>query len=152
MPRRPATTPPASSEPRRPVAHLDRSTLRAAAVTPKESDMRVETARYLRWNEIPEEQVNETMARRLISGEREMVAQVRMKKGCVVPEHAHESEQITYVLEGALQFRIDGKEFVVGANEVVHIPSNVPHAAFALAETVELDIFSPIRQDWLDKT
>ena len=114
--------------------------------------MPAHTVRYLRWNDVPLEQVNEAMARRLVSGEREMVAQVTMKKGCVVPQHAHESEQITYVLKGALRFRIHGEEFVVGENELVHIPSHVPHAAFALEETLELDIFSPIRQDWLDRT
>jgi quercetin dioxygenase-like cupin family protein len=114
--------------------------------------MSVQTARFLRWDDIPREQVNEMLSRRLVSGEREMVAQVTMKEGCLVPEHAHESEQITYVLKGALRFRIQGKEIVVGENELLHIPSNVPHEAFALDETLELDVFSPIRQDWLDKT
>ncbi len=108
--------------------------------------------RHLRWDEVPQEQVSETYARRLVWGQREMVAQVTMRRGCDVPEHAHESEQLTYVLEGALRFRIGGEEFVVRENELVHIPSNVPHAAFALEDTFELDVFSPIRQDWLDKT
>jgi quercetin dioxygenase-like cupin family protein len=114
--------------------------------------MSMQAVRFLRWEDIPQEQVNERLSRRLVSGEREMVAQVTMKKGCFVPEHAHESEQITYVLKGALRFRIRGEEIVVGENELLHIPSNVPHEAFALDETFELDIFSPIRQDWLNKT
>jgi quercetin dioxygenase-like cupin family protein len=114
--------------------------------------MAAQTVRLLRWDDIPQEQVNELLSRRLVSGEREMVAQITMKKGCFVPQHAHESEQITWVFKGALRFRIGGKEIVVGENEVLHIPSNVPHEAFALDETFEVDIFSPIRQDWLDKT
>jgi quercetin dioxygenase-like cupin family protein len=114
--------------------------------------MSVQRVSLRRWDDVPQEQVNEMLSRRLVSGEREMVAQITMKKGCFVPEHSHESEQITWVFKGALRFRIEGREIVVGENEVLHIPSNVPHEAFALDETFEVDIFSPIRQDWLDKT
>jgi quercetin dioxygenase-like cupin family protein len=118
----------------------------------KTADPVLPAFRHLRWDEVPHEQVSEMYARRLVWGERQMVAQITMKKGCDVPEHVHESEQVTWVLKGALRFRIQGREIVVGENELVHIPSNVPHAAFALEETFELDVFSPIRQDWLDKT
>lgn len=93
--------------------------------------------------------------RRLITGDRMMLAHVYLKKGCVVPKHSHENEQITYILEGALRFWIgdDGaEEVVVRAGEVLHIPSNVPHKAEALEDTLDVDIFDPPRQDWLDKT
>jgi quercetin dioxygenase-like cupin family protein len=69
----------------------------------------------------------------------------------VVPEHKHESEQITYILEGALLFEIDGKEILVEKGQVLRIPSWKPHKAVALEETLDLDIFSPIREDWLKK-
>ncbi len=114
--------------------------------------MPTQAVRFMRWNDVPLEQVNDMLSRRLVSGEREMVAQITLKKGCVVPEHAHESEQITYVMKGALQFRIGGEEIIVRDNEILHIPSHVPHAACALEETFELDVFSPIRHDWLNKT
>ncbi len=78
-----------------------------------------------------------------------MVAQVFLKKGAVVPEHHHESEQITYILEGALEFQLEGRTVVVSKGEVLHIPSQVPHSAIALEDTLDLDIFSPIRHDWL---
>jgi quercetin dioxygenase-like cupin family protein len=84
-----------------------------------------------------------------------MLAHVYLKKGCIVPKHAHENEQITYILEGALKFRIgedQQQEIVVAAGEVLHIPSNVPHMAEALEDTLDVDIFSPPRQDWLEKT
>ena len=93
--------------------------------------------------------------RRLITGDRMMLAHVYLKKGCIVPKHAHENEQITYILEGALKFRIgedQQQEIVVAAGEVLHIPSNVPHMAEALEDTLDVDIFSPPRQDWLEKT
>ena len=78
--------------------------------------------------------------------------QVYLKKGALVPMHSHESEQMTYVLQGALKFLINGEEITVREGEVLHIPSWVEHQAEALDDTFELDLFSPIRQDWLDHT
>jgi quercetin dioxygenase-like cupin family protein len=114
--------------------------------------MPTHSVKFMRWADVPQEQVNEMLSRRVITGEREMVAQITLKKGCVVPEHAHESEQITCVMKGALQFHIGGQEIIVRENELLHIPSHTPHAAFALEDTFELDVFSPIRQDWLNHT
>ena len=95
--------------------------------------------------------MSDVISRKVISGDKAMVAQVFLKKGAVVPEHHHESEQITYILEGALEFELEGKRVVVHAGEVLHIPSYVPHSAVALEDTLDLDIFSPIRVDWLTK-
>ena len=108
-----------------------------------------------RWEEMPRERVNQTLERRLITGDRIMLTHVYLEKGSVVPRHAHENEQITYVLEGALRIWVgeDGAEvFDVRAGEVLCIPSGVPHKAEALEDTLDVDIFSPPRQDWLDKT
>lgn len=107
------------------------------------------------WEEVPQEEVTEEISRRLIWGERMMIAQVRLAKGCVVPKHAHENEQITYILQGALRFWIGEhgeEELEVRAGEILYIPSNVPHKAEALEETLDVDVFSPPRQDWLDGT
>ena len=108
-----------------------------------------------RWEQMPRETVSPMLDRRLITGDRMMLAHVYLKKGCVVPKHSHENEQITYILEGALRFWIgedSGEEIVVRAGEVLHIPSNVPHKAEALEDTLDVDIFDPPRQDWLEKT
>jgi quercetin dioxygenase-like cupin family protein len=108
-----------------------------------------------RWDSMRKERVTDMLERRLITGERMMLAHVYLKKGCIVPKHSHENEQITYILEGALKFWIgeDGsEEITVRAGEVLHLPSNIPHKAEALEETLDVDIFSPPRQDWLDKT
>ncbi|GIV59036.1 MAG: hypothetical protein KatS3mg043_0125 [Rhodothermaceae bacterium] len=110
---------------------------------------------FYRWDDLERERVNDLLDRRLITGERVMLAHVYLKKGCIVPKHRHENEQITYVLEGALRFWIgedEREEVIVHAGEVLHIPSNVPHKAEALEDTLDVDIFSPPRQDWLDKT
>jgi len=101
------------------------------------------------WNSLEKEVLSPHISRRIITGEKAMVAQVFIAKGGVVPEHHHESEQITYILEGALEFEIEGRVLVVSAGQVLHIPSNVPHRARALEDTLDLDIFSPIRTDWL---
>jgi len=103
------------------------------------------------WDKMEKEVLSGTIARKIISGEKAMVAQVFLAKGAVVPEHRHESEQITYILKGALLFQIDGKEVLVSAGEVLRIPSYMPHAAVAIEDTLDLDIFSPVRQDWLSK-
>jgi quercetin dioxygenase-like cupin family protein len=105
-----------------------------------------------KWTDIPKEQLNEALARKIVTGEKVMLAQVFLTKGAVVPEHHHESEQLSYVLEGALRFKLDGREIEVRSGEVLVIPSHAPHGVVALEDTLDLDIFSPIRQDWLDKT
>jgi quercetin dioxygenase-like cupin family protein len=106
---------------------------------------------HLSWDAVPMETMSDVISRKLISGEKAMVAQVFFKKGGVVPEHSHENEQITYILEGALKFELEGREVIVRKGEVLLIPSNVPHRAVALEDTLDLDIFSPPRQDWLAK-
>ncbi len=107
--------------------------------------------RLFTWDSVPLEVMSDVISRKLVTGERAMVAQVFLKKDAVVPEHHHESEQITYILEGAMKFQLQGKEVVVRKGQVLHIPSNVPHRAVALEDTLDLDIFSPIRTDWLVK-
>jgi quercetin dioxygenase-like cupin family protein len=108
--------------------------------------------RLYRWDEIALEKVTEMISRKIITGEREMVTQIYLKKGAIVPLHSHESEQMTYVLQGGLRFLINGEEITVREGEVLHIPSWVPHQAEAIDDTFEMDIFSPIRHDWLDGT
>ena len=106
---------------------------------------------YQTWDSVPLETMSDMISRKIITGDKAMVAQVFLKKGAVVPEHFHESEQITYILVGALKFQIEGKEIVVRKGEVLSIPSNVPHRAVAMEDTLDLDIFSPIRVDWLTR-
>ena len=112
--------------------------------------MSVQAVRLHRWDEIALEKVTEMVSRKIVTGEREMLAQVYLKRGCLVPMHSHESEQMTYILQGALKFVIGGEEITVREGEVLHIPSWVEHQAEALDDTFELDVFSPVRLDWLD--
>jgi quercetin dioxygenase-like cupin family protein len=110
---------------------------------------------FHRWSDVPLENVTPVLDRKLITGDRMMLAQVFLKKGCIVPKHHHENEQLTYILEGALRFWIGEDQSQVQdvrAGEVLYIPSMVPHKAEALEDTLDLDVFSPPRQDWLQKT
>jgi len=104
---------------------------------------------HFTWDTVKKEVMNPKLWRKVISGEKAMVAQVSIAKGGVVPTHHHEGEQISYIVEGALKFELEGKEIVVRKGEVLLIPSNVPHSAVALEDTLDFDIFSPIRIDWL---
>ena len=109
-------------------------------------------AQLYRWETVPKERLSEKLERQIISGDRMMIAHIYLKKGCLVPKHHHHNEQITYILEGALKFWIDGQIIVVNAGEVLTIPPHMPHKAEALVDTVDLDVFNPPREDWINKT
>jgi unsaturated pyranuronate lyase len=114
---------------------------------PKKAELR-----HIPWSTVAIEELNPLLGRQFVVGQNVMLARVLLQKGCIVPEHSHHNEQITYILAGALKFGIDGKEIVVNAGEVLTIPPNMPHWAEALADTVDLDIFNPPRADWINKT
>ena len=109
-------------------------------------------ARHESFNEMPVEHLNPLLERQFVSAEQAMLARILLRKGCIVPLHHHENEQITYVLEGALLFTLEGREIIVRAGEVLVIPPNVPHSAEALEDTIDLDVFTPPRQDWISGT
>jgi quercetin dioxygenase-like cupin family protein len=109
-------------------------------------------SKHIAWKNVEREHLNPLIDREMVVGGKIMLARVLMKKGAHVPRHQHHNEQVTYILEGALKFAIDGKEVVVRAGEVLCIPSDIPHEAWALEDTVDLDVFDPPREDWLNKT
>lgn len=122
---------------------------------PATNQFEATTAKHYRWEELPLETMKGTITRRLITSSRMMIAHVYLKKGDDVPRHAHENEQITYILDGALQFLLGAngeRELIVRAGEVLVIPSNLPHSAVALEDTLDVDVFNPPRQDWLAGT
>jgi quercetin dioxygenase-like cupin family protein len=106
---------------------------------------------HTRWADIEVEALSSLIGRQFIVGANVMVARVLLKKGAHVPLHSHHNEQVTYILDGALKFNIEGREVTVRSGEVLCIPPHVPHEAFALEDTVDLDIFNPPRQDWIDR-
>lgn len=106
-----------------------------------------------RWEDVPLEYVTPFIDRKLITGDAMMIGQIFLKKGSIVPRHQHHNEQITYVLDGALRFLLgeaQDREVIVRAGEVLTIPPHLPHSAEALEDTLDVDIFNPPRQDWLD--
>ena len=129
-----------------------RSSVKLTATVARRSPKRKAEVKYVPWNSVELESLNPLLQRQLVVGEDIMVARVLLKKGCIVPEHSHINEQLTYILEGALKFWIDGKEIVVRAGETLAIPRNMPHKAEALEDTVDLDVFNPPRADWINKT
>jgi quercetin dioxygenase-like cupin family protein len=108
--------------------------------------------KFIKWNDVEREHLNPFIDRQMVVGDKMMLARVLLKKGAHVPEHHHHNEQVTYILDGALKFKIDGKEIVVHAGEVLCIPPHMPHEAWAIEDTVDLDVFMPPREDWLAGT
>lgn len=110
-------------------------------------------ATHYRWDDIPKETLKPDLQRRLIPAERMTIGHVYLQKGCVVPLHSHDNEQLTYILEGTLRFWLgeDEAEIVdVHGGELLHIPPNIPHRAEALEDTLDVDVFCPARTDWFD--
>ena len=108
--------------------------------------------RHVAWESVAVEPLNPLLGLHFVVGQNIMLARVLLKKGCIVPEHSHPNEQVTFVAEGALKFWIDGQEIVVNGGEVLTIPPNMPHRAEALEDTVDFDVFNPPRADWMNKT
>ena len=106
---------------------------------------------FTSWDKIETEHLSATISRKMMSGEHSTLARVVLAKGAIVPRHAHASEQFSWIVSGALRFLFDGRELVVRAGEILFIPSNEPHAAEALEDTVDIDFFSPRREDWIAK-
>jgi quercetin dioxygenase-like cupin family protein len=100
------------------------------------------------WNQVEKEQLNPLFTRQVIHGDRLTVARIHLAKGCVVPEHAHVNEQVTMLQQGKLRFHLSGREVVLEAGDVLHIPADAPHDVVALEDTIAVDVFAPPRDDW----
>jgi quercetin dioxygenase-like cupin family protein len=114
------------------------------------NDAPAATSKLHRWSDIPPEPMNPLVTRQYLVGANTMLARLVLKKGAHVPTHHHFHEQISHVVEGALEFRIDGKKIIVRTGEILCIPPHRPHEVVALEDSVALDIFNPPRQDWID--
>jgi len=105
-----------------------------------------------RWSDVPVESITPAINRRFITADRVTLANFQLKAGGIVPRHAHEQEQLTYVVSGALKFVVDGQTLVASSGDVVQIPSGLAHEIEVLQDSSVIDVFAPIRQDWIDKT
>jgi len=109
-------------------------------------------AKLYRWTDVLLEQMNPLFTRQFVHGEKSMLAKIALKQGCVVPTHQHDNEQISLITSGSLEFIVNGQSQIVGAGEILIIPGGVPHSATAHEDMEGFDIFTPPRQDWIDKT
>jgi quercetin dioxygenase-like cupin family protein len=105
--------------------------------------------KHFRWDDLPQEQVNERFVRKLAWDGGLMISWMECKQGCYVPPHSHKNQQLTFVTRGRWRFEIDGKTIIVGPNEILFIPPNAIHAAEAVEDLVAYDIFTPPREDWI---
>jgi quercetin dioxygenase-like cupin family protein len=110
-----------------------------------------ETVKHIRWDDITNEQLSPLLERRYLNGERVTLARFFLRKGCLVAQHSHSNEQVSYVVEGMLRYVFPDKEVIAHGGEVVTIPPNLLHSAEALEDTLILDVFAPVRADWAEK-
>ncbi len=119
------------------------------------SDFTHPTARHTSWTALPVEQLNDLLTRQFVHGTQSMLARLELKKGCKVPLHSHPNEQISFIVSGALLFRLgEGdtiEEKLVAAGETLVIPGGLPHSAEALEDSVDFDVFAPPREDWINR-
>ena len=109
----------------------------------------------INWDAIPTEEVTPMMERKILAGEKMMIAKMKFKDGFRVPLHHHENEQITSVLSGTIRFWFGEnkeQEMDLHAGDMVVIPPNLPHEALMIGDVEEIDSWAPPRQDWLDGT
>lgn len=109
-------------------------------------------ARLYAWNDVKREEVNPTFARRLVWGEKVMLAQLELKTGAIVPTHRHDNEQLSMCYTGAIRLVLgenEEQDVVLRAGDVLVIPGGVPHRAEVLEDFTGLDVFSPPREDWI---
>ena len=130
----------------------ERSTKTVALKDTVAKEKRSAELRHIAWSAIPVESMHPLLGRHFVVGQNVMLARVLLKKGCIVPEHSHSNEQLTFVAAGALKFWIDGKEIVVNSGECLTIPPDMPHKVEALEDTVDFDVFCPPRFDWINGT
>jgi quercetin dioxygenase-like cupin family protein len=109
------------------------------------------TAQHLNWSNIPVERTGNGIERQMFVGNRMMICRFRFAPFLVTPEHDHPQEQMTIVERGRVRFFIEGQEQIASAGDVLHFPSNCWHGATMMDEEVVLiDIFSPLREDFLN--
>jgi quercetin dioxygenase-like cupin family protein len=110
------------------------------------------TAQFHRWSDIPLEELNPLLKRQFVSGKQGTISHIHLKKGCIVPTHVHANEQFASVITGSLRFVLDpdgvAEQVTLGPGDLLIIPGNLPHSAEALEDTLNIDVFAPVREDW----
>ena len=102
------------------------------------------------WSKVPSEQVADGIKRQMVIGQKVMVCRFTFDPFVVTDVHSHPHEQITMVISGKVRFTIDGQPVIAAPGDVLHFPPDNQHGATMLDEEVVLiDIFSPIREDFL---
>jgi quercetin dioxygenase-like cupin family protein len=107
---------------------------------------------HSRWDDVPAEQINASINRRFVTCQNVTVAKFELRRGGVVPMHSHANEQVSIVISGALKFTAGGQETIVRGGELIQLPGGIPHEVEVVEDTVVVDVFSPVRQDWIDGT
>jgi len=101
---------------------------------------------------VSKEKLSDKITRQYVMGSQSMLVKWTLKSGAVISLHFHPNEQITWITKGSVKVLSQGKQFIVKAGEILIIPPYVPHEFYALEDTIDIDFFSPVREDWLNNT
>ncbi len=108
-------------------------------------------AQHLNWSTIPIERPAEGIERQMVVGKRMMICRFRFAPELVTPEHTHPHEQMSIVVSGRVKFFVAGAERIASPGDVLHFPPHCLHGATMMdEEVVLLDIFTPLREDFLE--
>jgi quercetin dioxygenase-like cupin family protein len=105
-----------------------------------------------KWDDIPVQELAPGVRRRFVTASRMTIARFNLARGAVVPTHSHDHEQVSYVVRGTARFVVAGEQTIVRVGEALQIPSWAEHSVEVLEDTEVIDMFSPVRQDWVDGT
>lgn len=100
------------------------------------------------WDRVPVEQVMPGITRQVIHTPSMTILRLKFDRGALAPMHSHVHEQVSMPMKGKVRFVLDGQEIRLQAGDILRIPSNVPHSAEALEDTILIDVFTPARTDW----
>lgn len=131
---------------------MKKSNKKNAGIIPHIFDHYKTLPTFYEFENMPVEVLNNKISRQYIYSGQSMLVKWYFKKGAHVPLHHHVNEQITWITKGSCRVYSQGKEFIVAAGEVIIFPPHVPHEFFALEETIDIDFFTPVREDWITQS
>ncbi|MDP5009097.1 MAG: Rid family hydrolase [Glaciimonas sp.] len=106
--------------------------------------------KYNALESLPKEQLSPLISRQYLHGTQSTFVRWEMKKGAIIPEHKHPNEQITWITKGRAEVEVEGKQYIMRAGDMIIIPPNMRHKFTFTEDTIDIDFFSPRRQDWID--
>lgn len=131
------------------VTHGSETYIVGSGLYSEEGPVVVSEIQKISWSGSKEEKLSDKLSRQMISGKMATMARLSVKNGGVIARHYHVNEEYIMIISGSLKYNFDDREIVIGSNETLVIPPNVPHSINALEDSSFVIFFAPAREDWL---